>query len=213
MKSKLKRWLPTAASIQNNRWLKWLGPALQHPGVWRLSRKGMALGVAIGLFFGFLAPVAQIPFSATAAVMLRANLPMAVAGTFITNPVTFAPIYYAAYRIGAAILREDVVTEEQAPEVIEKLEQFEQEFEQQLEQRAEYDHHDDDFDEALSFVQRIKVWLTHLGAIGKPLILGLAILATIVGVGSYFLISALWILKVRWTRRRRLSRKRPPGGR
>lgn len=198
MKSKFKRLLPTAASIQGNRWLRWLGPALYHPGVWRLSRKGVAMGVAIGLFFGFLAPVAQIPFSATAAVIVRANLPMAVAGTFVTNPVTFAPIYYAAYRIGAAILREEVVTEAEATEVLEQLEQ---------------ERISDEPTADTGFLHRIKVWLTHLGAIGKPLILGLAILATAAGLGSYFLISGLWILKVRWTRRRRLGRKPPAGGR
>lgn len=198
MKFKFSRWLPTAASIQGNRWLKWLGPALHHPRVWRVSRKGVAMGVAIGLFFGLLAPTAQIPFSATMAVITRANLPMAVAGTFVTNPVTFAPIYYAAYRLGAAILREEVVTESEATEVLEQLEQ------EQI---------PDDAGEDASFLQRLKIWLTHLGDIGKPLMLGLAIFATAAGFGSYFLISIFWILKVRWTRRRRLGRGRPPDGR
>jgi hypothetical protein len=32
------------------------------------------------------------------------NLPVAVASTLVTNPVTFGPIYYAAYRLGTYLL-------------------------------------------------------------------------------------------------------------
>ena len=98
-----KRILPERERLLNNPWLRWLGPLLHHPQLWHWSRRGVALGVAIGVFFGLLIPVAQIPFSATAAVLLRANLPAAAASTLVTNPVTFAPIYYSAYKLGAWI--------------------------------------------------------------------------------------------------------------
>ncbi|MNT94517.1 hypothetical protein D3C72_2362250 [compost metagenome] len=42
---------------------------------------------------------------------------------------------------------------------------------------------------------------------GKPLIVGLSIIATVSGLAVYFLTSALWILKTRWTRRRRLRER------
>ena len=57
--------------------------------------------MAIGIFFGFLLPVAQIPLSAATAVVLRANVPAAMGSTLVTNPITFAPIYYLAWRTGA----------------------------------------------------------------------------------------------------------------
>ena len=41
---------------------------------------------------------------AAVAIMVRVNLPISVALVWITNPVTFAPIFYAAYRLGAYIL-------------------------------------------------------------------------------------------------------------
>ena len=59
-----------------------MGPILQHPRLWHVSRRGIALGVALGLFFGLLLPIAQIPMSAGVAVALRANVPAAVASTF-----------------------------------------------------------------------------------------------------------------------------------
>jgi len=83
-----------------NRWLRWLHPFLAHPRLWHWSRRGVSLGVAIGIFFGLLIPIAQIPFSAAAAILLRANVPAAAASTLVTNPVTFGPVYYAAYKLG-----------------------------------------------------------------------------------------------------------------
>lgn len=108
--NRFRRLLPERERLLGNRWLRWLGPLLNHPRLWHWSRRGVALGVAIGVFFGLLIPVAQIPFSAAAAVLLRANLPAAAASTLVTNPVTFAPIYYAAYKLGAWVTGEDTKT-------------------------------------------------------------------------------------------------------
>ncbi|MCU0762467.1 MAG: DUF2062 domain-containing protein [Hydrogenophaga sp.] len=118
MKNRLKSWLPKPEELLNNRWLRWLGPALRHPRLWHFSRKGIAMGMALGIFFGLLIPVAQIPFSAATAVLLRANLPMAVASTLVTNPVTFGPVYYGAYHLGKAVLGERPLTDEQAMQVV-----------------------------------------------------------------------------------------------
>ncbi|MDO8890700.1 MAG: DUF2062 domain-containing protein [Sulfurimicrobium sp.] len=107
MKNRFKQLLPNRERLLASRWLRWLGPLLHHPQLWHWSRRGVSMGVAIGVFFGLLIPVAQIPISATAAVLLRANLPAAAASTLVTNPVTFAPIYYAAYKLGAWITGED----------------------------------------------------------------------------------------------------------
>jgi len=100
---RLQRLLPTREKIEANRWLRWLAPWLGHPRLWQWSRRGVALGIAIGIFFGLLIPLAQIPLTAVAAVILRANLPAAAASTLVTNPVTFGPVYFAAYKLGSWI--------------------------------------------------------------------------------------------------------------
>lgn len=117
MFARLKRLLPEPEQLAGNRWLRWLGPRLFHPRLWHVSRRGVALGVAIGVFFGFLIPIAQIPISAAAAVAMRANLPTAVASTLVTNPVTFPPVYYAAWKVGGAILGEPPPRAGNLPEV------------------------------------------------------------------------------------------------
>lgn len=104
MHKRFKRLLPKPGALLRHRWLRPLWPHLHHPSLWRASRRGLAMGMALGLFFGFLVPVGQIPVAAAASILMRANLPMAVASTFVTNPVTVAPIYYGAYRLGQAML-------------------------------------------------------------------------------------------------------------
>jgi uncharacterized protein (DUF2062 family) len=104
MKNRIKAWLPSPDTVRQNRWLRWMGPILNNPRLWHFSRKGIALGMALGVFFGLLIPIAQIPFSATLAVVLRANVPMAVASTLVTNPITFGPVYYGAYHLGRLVL-------------------------------------------------------------------------------------------------------------
>lgn len=168
---RLRALLPTRQQIAGNRWLGWLAPHLGHPKLWQWSRRGVALGVSIGVFFGLLIPVAQIPFAATMAVVMRANLPAAAASTLVTNPVTFAPIYYAAYRLGAWVTGEPVDGEEKSPATITAS------------------------DDA-------GVW-QRIAALGLPLLIGLAITATLAGLLSYALISLGWHWYVRRKRRRR----------
>lgn len=98
---RLRALAPSREQLEANPWLRSLAPYLANPKLWHWSRRGVAAGAAIGLFIGLLIPVAQILIAAAAAVVLRANVPVAAAGTLITNPLTVPPIYYAAYHLGA----------------------------------------------------------------------------------------------------------------
>lgn len=175
MKRHLQRLLPSPERVRENRWLRRLGPAMQNPRLWRITRRGVALGVALGVFFGLLVPIAQIPLSAAVAVILRANVPTAVASTLVTNPVTFAPLYYTAYRLGTALIGEET------PRVTEAS----------LEPRGE------------GIGAWLAFWWKKITALGKPLLLGLAILASAMGAAAYLLISLLWRLWILWAWRRR----------
>ena len=132
------------------------------------------MGVALGIFFGFLIPVAQIPLSVTAAVLLRANVPAAAVSTLVTNPLTFGPVYYAAYRLGHWITGE--------PTPLLKVPQ----------DAIPPDLPSED----------IRLW-HRITKLGKPLLLGLAIIATVMGVASYALIALSWRAWRWYTRRKR----------
>ncbi|MBP6718419.1 MAG: DUF2062 domain-containing protein [Rhodoferax sp.] len=101
--NRLRRLIPSREQIHNNPRLAWMGPWVKEPKLWHWSRRGVAMGVALGVFFGLIIPVAQIPASVAAAVVMRANIPAAIASTLVSNPVTFGPIYYGAYKLGVWI--------------------------------------------------------------------------------------------------------------
>ncbi|MBL8446477.1 MAG: DUF2062 domain-containing protein [Zoogloeaceae bacterium] len=101
MLQRLRSLAPSREQLEANPWLRRLAPQLSDPKLWHWSRRGVAAGMSIGLFIGLLIPVAQIFLAAAVAIVLRANVPIAAGATLITNPLTVAPIYYAAYRLGA----------------------------------------------------------------------------------------------------------------
>lgn len=69
------------------------------------SPKRIALGVAIGVFWGILPTFGfAILFSVPTAFVLRANRLSAIAGTFVSNPLTWFFIYPFGYKIGQQIL-------------------------------------------------------------------------------------------------------------
>lgn len=84
--------------------MKPVAPYISHDHLWELRNESIARGVAAGLFFGILIPVAQFFFAAVLAVMVRGNLPVAMVATFVSNPVTMPLIYWAAYVVGDALI-------------------------------------------------------------------------------------------------------------
>jgi hypothetical protein len=58
----------------------------------------------MGVFFGLMIPIAQIPAAAIASLLLRGNLWIAAVSTLVSNPLTYGPLYYFAYRLGAGVI-------------------------------------------------------------------------------------------------------------
>lgn len=179
MHPRLRRLLPTRERIHENRWLRWLGPHLLHPRLWHFSRRGVAVGVGLGVFFGLLIPIAQIPFAAGTAVLLRANVPAAIGSTLVTNPVTFAPIYVLAHKVGALLLGE---MDAEAPD-------FSAPPTPAIKPDASWWR---------------QAWHGML-ALGRPLLLGLSLFAVVAGLLTYGLIMLGWRVRttLAWKRRKR----------
>ena len=180
-----KKYLPKKEAILKNRFIKWIGPAILNPQLWRFSRKGVALGVGLGIFFGFLIPLAQIPVSAISATILRANVPTAIASTLITNPVTFAPIYVVAYKLGNTLLGE-----KPNPQSIEKVSKG---------------ITLSDIPEEQQKIIKEKSWFNKVLSFSKPLVIGLAIFAVAGSLTTYLAI--LWVWWV-WIKIKRKSKRR-----
>lgn len=81
-----------------------LAAPLGRPALWQWRRGPVARGAAVGAFFAFATPVAQIPAALLCALLFRLHLPTAALATFVNSPLTFGPVYYAAYLLGAWML-------------------------------------------------------------------------------------------------------------
>lgn len=91
-------------TILASRWLKPFAHLFAHPALWHLNRRSVPRALAAGLFVAFVIPVGQFVLAALVAVTTRGNVPLAAASTLISNPITFAPIYLGAYKLGALLL-------------------------------------------------------------------------------------------------------------
>ena len=76
------------------------GPLLEHPNIWRLNRRSVAGCVAAGFFAGLIPGPVQVLSAAVCSVLFKVNLPVAIAVTFYTNPLTIVPLYLLAYQYG-----------------------------------------------------------------------------------------------------------------
>lgn len=172
----LRHLIPTRDEARRHWALRWLGPLLEREWLWRLNPRTVASGAALGVFFGLIIPVGQMPLAAAGAILLRAHLPAAALGTLVSNPITVGPIYWLAYHTGAAIL---------APASAD----------QGLSNVA-----------AAGGAETSgppRNWLDHLANVREPLMLGLALFAVSGSLLAYFAIRLAWRLSVRWQRRRR----------
>lgn len=75
--------------------------------LWGIRRKTVVPAFALGLAVAFLPFPGHFLVAALAALALRVNIPVAAVSTFIVNPLTVGPLFYFAYRLGAALLQLD----------------------------------------------------------------------------------------------------------
>ncbi len=89
--------------IKNISYRKILSLFLQQPGSAFFNAKGLAIGVFSGCFpfFGF-----QTLLGLFLAKLAKGNLFLAAIGTWISNPLTYIPLYYFNYKVGSIFLKD-----------------------------------------------------------------------------------------------------------
>lgn len=102
-----RKHMPTREQMARNKYLRPLGQSFLSPELWRFTRRSVPRGVALGLFAAFIVPLGQIFLAALLALPARANVPLAAAVTFVTNPFTFPFWLLVANKVGATVLNID----------------------------------------------------------------------------------------------------------
>ena len=100
MKKFFKKYTPDRDTVKSNKMLNFLGSSLFHEELWKFNRISFCRATAIGVFLGWMPMLFQMIPAAYFAVVFRANLPLSVAGVWISNPITMPPMMYFAYLFG-----------------------------------------------------------------------------------------------------------------
>ncbi len=102
-----KKWLKKKIvrhRLDSHPQLSKFGGIFKQQELWHINRRSIPIGAAIGLFCAFLPIPFQMVLAAAIAVIVRGNIPVAVILVWISNPLTWGPIYYACYKIGQTVL-------------------------------------------------------------------------------------------------------------
>lgn len=96
------RHAPSREKVLESRWLRLFGERMRRSDLWRFTRRSVPRGVAIGLFIGIflMVPGLQIVGAALISVPFRANIAVAAAMTFLSNPATTPLFLVAAITVG-----------------------------------------------------------------------------------------------------------------
>lgn len=180
MKRFIRRILPERDAIARHRWLRPFSGNLFHPSLWYLNRRSAARGVAIGLFCGLIPGPLQMLGAALCSIVLRANLPLALVTTLYSNPFTIVPLYFAAFMLGNWALGDfgDPGTSFTRPP--------------EPGDQGLYD-----------WCMALLAWM---GELGKPLALGLILLAAGLALAGYFAVHGFWRLERGWQWKKRARR-------
>jgi uncharacterized protein (DUF2062 family) len=102
--NKLNSYVPTKEDLQEKKSLRWLIPLLKNRKLWIIQRKTVANAMFVGMFSAFTPWPLQMTQAAIMSIFFNANVPIAVALVWITNPITMAPMFYGTYKFGAFLL-------------------------------------------------------------------------------------------------------------
>ncbi len=100
----MKRHLPSREQVLGNPLFQGFREQLHDANLWHLNRRSVSRATSIGLFCAFLPmPFEMLP-AALGAILLRANVPLSLAWVWISNPLTWIPLYTPAYFLGSWLL-------------------------------------------------------------------------------------------------------------
>lgn len=98
-----RKLLPTPEAVHGGRVMGLFGKVLHDKRLWQLNRHSVATGVGWGLFWAFVPTPGQTVAAAACALPARGNVPLAVAATWVSNPLSWLPCVWVTYHVGVAL--------------------------------------------------------------------------------------------------------------
>lgn len=86
--------------LKRRKWLQKIVSPMFDRELWHPCRETVSAGLSTGLFFSMLPIPGQMILAAVTSVRLRANIPLAIASCWVSNPLTQLPIILFQERVG-----------------------------------------------------------------------------------------------------------------
>lgn len=100
--------MPDPHTVMQHKWLRVFGPLFNDPNLLHFNRRSIPMGVAAGVFAAFIPLPVQMFLALGLAIWGRGNIAVAAGFTWISNPATYAPLYYACYVLGTFLIGKPV---------------------------------------------------------------------------------------------------------
>lgn len=172
-KTMTHRLQPAVDRITSHPWVQRYIPSLADPDLWHINRRSAARAVAVGFFCGLIPGPLQAFAAILLCLLVRANFPIAVVTTFYTNPFTIVPLYVVAYEYGSLFFPGATPISELA-----------------LPRPTGF----------MDYGPALVHWMAELG---KPLALGLVLLALTLAATGWIVVRLAWRCHAVWAWRRR----------
>ncbi len=101
-----RQFTPKRGELKSRWYLRPFRGALADPGLVSVQRRRVVPAIGIGVFCAWIPLPLQFIAASLTAIGVRANVAVAALATLVTNPVTFGPMFYLAFRVGQTILGE-----------------------------------------------------------------------------------------------------------
>lgn len=100
----VRKFTPPIEKLRDRWFMKPFGRWILDPALWSLQRRGITGAFGAGLAICFIPLPVHLLLAGLVAIIARLNVPVLVATVMLVNPLTMVPVYYFAYRVGAALL-------------------------------------------------------------------------------------------------------------
>jgi len=100
LRRRIEKRLPQREALSNSPWLRRFAHLLNEPTLWHFGRRSVARSAGYGFALAFFPIPIHMLLVFPLAFLRRLNLPVVVGALWITNPVTWVPFFYFAYRVG-----------------------------------------------------------------------------------------------------------------
>ena len=177
LRHRIERLKPSVDKITRHPWVVRHVPALSDPDLWHLNRRSTSRGVAVGLLCGLIPGPIQVAGAIGLSLLWRANFPLAALTTLYTNPFTIVPLYVLAYEYGRLFFPD-------APHAVAAMPPA--------------------YSGITDYVPMLAAWMAELG---KPLALGIVLLAVTLATLGYVTVRVAWRWHVVSSWRRRARRR------